>query len=267
MKYIFVPQPPALPKKWHKLYSGRVSGLAALVSHDDIAKFLKKRASWNTLKKWLSRASWDKCWYCEASSSRAPFDVDHFRPKLQVTVDRKILVGHSGYHWLAYEWWNFRLSCQRCNRPEKDNKGALRGKANEFPVLDESQRSSSALASWTSESPRLLDPCVESDCELLAHVLNGEVTPSRELGTWEFVRARYTIDVLGLNVNHTPEVRRKAWQAISILIETDHLVGTAESRALIAAYLSSDQEYASFFRASISTHRGKDWVSDLLQAF
>jgi hypothetical protein len=42
------------------------------------------------------------------------------------------------------EWWNFRLSCQRCNRPEKDENGVLRGKANEFPVHDEANRSLAA---------------------------------------------------------------------------------------------------------------------------
>jgi len=264
LKYIAIPQPPNLPKKWHKLYLGRIADLAALGSHEEIAAFLTKKASWNTLKKWLLSAGGKNCWYCEASSIRAPFDVDHFRPKLRVTVERQVLMGHDGYHWLAYEWWNFRISCQRCNRPEKDGNGVLRGKANEFPLRDEAHRCGNALGSWLSEVPRLLDPCVKEDCDLLAHLVNGEISPSKPVGTWDFSRASHTIDILGLNEHNAPEVRRKSWQLLSLLIKADELVESPEARALVQAHLLDDQEYSSFHRASISIHRDKPWVNDLL---
>lgn len=226
--------------------------------------YIKKNSSWVLLKKWLSNASGHKCWYCEAKSSRAPFDVDHFRPKLGITVDGIKLAGHTGYYWLAYEWWNFRLSCQRCNRPEKDKMETLRGKANEFPLQNEAGRCQVPANLLSAESPKLLDPCVEADCALLAHGIDGEVKPAAPLGTWEYQRADYTIKRLGFNEWNTPESKRRKWQTAATLLV---VVGNNANPAVIAElsrYISYDNEYSSFFRSAIGTHRDKVWVEALL---
>ena len=178
MRAILFEHPPHLPKRWNKIYTGRVVGLAAQTTHKDRASFFKKHANWNALKSWLAKISSDKCWYCEAKSDRAPLDVDHFRPKLATTVDGKKLEGNSGYYWMAYDWSNFRLSCQRCNRPEGDESDTVRGKANEFPLRDETTRCNVPGGALTAEVPRFLDPCSETDCDLLAHGIDGEVKPA-----------------------------------------------------------------------------------------
>lgn len=214
------------------------------------------------LKKWLANVSGHKCWYCEAKSTRAPFDVDHFRPKLGITVDGVKLAGHNGYYWLAYEWWNFRLSCQRCNRPEKDAAGILHGKANEFPIRDEALRCVMPAGHLNTESPRLLDPCVQADCELLAHGIDGEVKPVAAVGTWEYQRARYTIDRLGFNEWNTPESRKNSWRVLDDLIR---LAGSQSAVLMhLQEHLSTDHEYSSFYRSAIGTHRDKAWVEALL---
>lgn len=264
MRFIPIPLPPQLPKKWPKIYAGRITRVGALATQDLRSEYIKKNGSWGLLKKWLANASGHKCWYCEAKSTRAPFDVDHFRPKLGITVDGLKLVGHTGYYWLAYEWWNFRLSCQRCNRPEKDDGDTLRGKANEFPIQDEAQRCRLPVGLLTPELPRLLDPCVQTDCELLAHGIDGEVKPASPTGTWEYQRARYTIDRLGFNKWNTPEYKRSQWQTLATLID---IVGDIENPAVTAdlnRFLSHDHEYSSFFRSAIGTHREKTWVAALL---
>ncbi len=264
MRFILIPSPPHLPVRWPKIYTGRVTKVGSFATHDLRSDYIKKNGSWGLLKKWLANASGHKCWYCEAKSTRAPFDVDHFRPKLGITVDGVKLAGHNGYYWLAYEWWNFRLSCQRCNRPEKDHGGTLRGKSNEFPIQDETQRCSLPAASLTTESPRLLDPCVQTDCELLAHSIDGEVKPVAPTGTWEYLRARYTIDRLGFNEWNTPEEKRGRWQTLATLLT---VVGHTANPYVIAElkkYLSHDHEYSSFFRSAIGTHRDKAWVEALL---
>lgn len=209
MRFIQIPLPPHFPARWLTVYVGRVSKVNALGTHDLRSKYIKENGSWGLLKMWLANASGHKCWYCEAKSSRAPFDVDHFRPKLGITVDGVKLKGHDGYHWLAYEWWNFRLSCQRCNRPENDEIKVLHGKANDFPIRDEAQRCTLPAGELSAELPRFLDPCAQADCELLAHGVDGEVKPLSANGTWEYQRARYTIDRLGLNEWNTPEVKKK----------------------------------------------------------
>lgn len=262
MRFILIPLPPHLPARWPKIYSGRITKVGSFATHDLRSAFIKKNGSWGLLKKWLANVSGQKCWYCEAKSARAPFDVDHFRPKLGITVDGIKLAGHDGYYWLAYEWWNFRLSCQRCNRPEKDDGDTLHGKANEFPIRDETQRCSQPAASLTTEVPRLLDPCVQADCELLAHGIDGEVKPVAPTGTWEYQRARYTIDRLGFNEWNTPEIKKNSWRLLDDLIR---LAGNQPAVVThLQEHLSTEHEYSSFFRSAIGTHRDKAWVEALL---
>jgi uncharacterized protein (TIGR02646 family) len=264
LRSIQIPLPPHLPARWLKIYSGRAAKVGSFTTHDLRSDYIKKNGSWVALKKWLSNASDHKCWYCEVKNARAPFDVDHFRPKLGITVDGVRLPGHNGYYWLAYEWWNFRLSCQRCNRPEKDETDSIRGKANEFPIFDEMQRCALPAGTLDKELPRLLDPCVQTDCELLAHGVDGEVKPIAPDGSWEYQRARYTIDQLGLNEWNTPEDKRGRWQTLATLLT---LAGNIANPAVIAElnkHISNDHEYSSFFRSAIGTHRDKAWVEAIL---
>lgn len=264
MRFIEIPLPPHFPKRWPTVYASRIARVNVLGTHADRADYIKKNGSWGLLKRWLANVSGDKCWYCEAKSTRAPFDVDHFRPKLGVTVDGVKLAGHNGYHWLAYEWWNFRLSCQRCNRTEKDDIDTLHGKANEFPLREEAQRCGLATEPLNRESPRLLDPCAQADCELLAHGIDGEVKPVASDGTWEYERARYTIELLGFNKWNTPEDKRSRWQTLATLLT---VVGNTSNPSVISEinkYISTEHEYSSFFRSAIGTHRDKAWVEALL---
>lgn len=264
MRFIQIQLPPHLPTRWPKVYASRLAKVNSLGTQTLRSAYIKKNGSWGLLKKWLANASGHKCWYCEAKSTRAPFDVDHFRPKLGITVDGVKLAGHDGYYWLAYEWSNFRLSCQRCNRPEKDDTEVLHGKANEFPIRDEAQRCTLPTEALNTESPRLLDPCEQADCELLAHGVDGEVKPFAPDGTWEYQRARYTIDRLGFNEWNSPEERRSRWQTLATLLQ---LAGNNENPLVsteLKKYLLPDHEYSSFFRSAIGTHRDKAWVEALL---
>ncbi|WP_312152020.1 HNH endonuclease signature motif containing protein [Pseudomonas sp.] len=262
MRFIQIPSPPHLPARWPKVYAGRLAKVNSWGTPTLRSDYIKNNGSWGLLKKWLANASGHKCWYCEANSTRAPFDVDHFRPKLGITVDGVKLAGHDGYYWLAYEWWNFRLSCQRCNRPEKDDADVLHGKANEFPIRDEAQRCALPKGQLNTESPRFLDPCVQADCELLAHGIDGEVKPVAPDGTWEYTRARYTIDRLGFNEWNTPEIKKKSWRVLDDLIR---LAGNQPAVLThLQEHLSIDHEYSSFFRSAIGTHRDKAWVEALL---
>ncbi len=264
MRFVIIHLPPNLSTRWIKVYPARVAAVSALVTQEDRSNYLKKNGSWGLLKKWLSNASGQKCWYCEAKSNRAPFDVDHFRPKLGITVDGVKLAGHTGYYWLAYEWSNFRLSCQRCNRPEKDELATLHGKATEFPIQNEASRCNAAASPITAEISRFLDPCVEADCALLAHTIDGEVKHAAEVGTWEYQRAWYTIERLGFNEWNTPETKRGNWQTLATLLA---VVGNNANQDVINElnkHISYNHEYSSFFRAAIGTHRDKAWVEKLL---
>ncbi|HET6432556.1 hypothetical protein [Dyella sp.] len=264
MIFISIPAPPLLPPRWNTVYKVRSAAFGALATHELRSNYLGKHSSWKQLKKWLSHISRNKCWYCEAKSTRAPLDVDHFRPKLRVTVDGIPLVNYDGYYWLAYEWSNFRLSCQRCNRPEKDDSDTLRGKANEFPIQDEARRWQPASDPLEEEFPRLLDPCNQGDCALLADCTDGEVKPSAPENTWEFDRAKYTIRRLGFNEWNTPESKRSHWQTLSLLLDCFEHEAPAAVVDKLKNYLSPDQEYSSFFRSAIGSYRDRAWVEALL---
>lgn len=264
MMFVNIPNPPNLPARWLSIYPKRIQAAEKLATNDLRSDYFRKNNSWGLLKNWLSSIGGQKCWYCEAKCPRATFDVDHFRPKLGVTVDRVALTGHIGYYWLAYEWSNFRLSCQRCNRPEKSHSGTLLGKANEFPIRDEARRCSSPAGSLDTESPKLLDPCVQADCDLLADGIDGEVKPRATDKSWEYDRAKYTIDLLGFNEVEVLEEKRRQWQRIALLI---NLAGNSSNSAIINMVeecLSPSHEYTSFFRSAIGTHRDKPWVEALL---
>src|SRR3954454_1457494 len=56
-----------------------------------------------------------KCAYCEISTARVDWEVEHYRPKGRV-AERQ---GHPGYYWLAYDWDNLFPSCTFCNQHRK----------------------------------------------------------------------------------------------------------------------------------------------------
>ena len=87
-----------------------------------------------------------KCAYCESFyRATQPVDVEHFRPKSEVSFDvttgaltrrrRKI-----GYYWLGSEWSNLLPSCVDCNRPRRQRTRAAgessSGKGTLFPLVD-----------------------------------------------------------------------------------------------------------------------------------
>lgn len=92
----------------------------------------KGRETWTRFKSDLALATFGKCGYCEVNvvaSDRFRGDVEHYRPKGRVdrlvtepdgTVKGQPLFA-SGYHWPAYSWSNYILTCNPCNSAHKRN--------------------------------------------------------------------------------------------------------------------------------------------------
>lgn len=136
-----------------------------------------------------------KCAYCESYyGATQPLDVEHFRPKGQVVREREVdgkLVRRMeapGYWWLASDWGNLLPSCSDCNRPRRQElplgQRATAGKANQFPVADETRRA--ARPGEEATEPRLLlHPYLDQPMEHLRFVeapgtmRDGEVEPRR----------------------------------------------------------------------------------------
>ncbi|AUD05715.1 HNH endonuclease [Spirosoma pollinicola] len=135
--------------------------------------------------KTLRRIYSHKCGYCEThESAGASLRVDHYRPKAGV----KDVPGHEGYYWLAYEWSNLVLSCEKCNGRKLHN----------FPLQDEANRvsvptltnnglpiSDCCRADKTillAEHPLLLNPELDNPDEHLIFRPNGTIDAKTERG-------------------------------------------------------------------------------------
>lgn len=122
---------------------------------------------WGKYKGHFAKTQHGKCGYCECKAlATHTGSVEHFRPKAAVSEleddpstwgrekpglanvegRRPPRISELGYWWLAYEWSNFLLACERCN----SWKGTL------FPVEDRPR----ALPPRpdVDETPLLLDP-------------------------------------------------------------------------------------------------------------
>ncbi|HKV10831.1 MAG TPA: retron system putative HNH endonuclease [Thermoanaerobaculia bacterium] len=121
-----------------------------------------------------------KCAYCETPLGEVDWQVEHFRPKGAVTERPD----HPGYYWLAYEWSNLYPSCAPCNQSRKDlplwgdpETGEAAGKANQFPVEDETGRPMRHEDDIRREKPLLLDPCSDEPEKSFRYTPLGEILP------------------------------------------------------------------------------------------
>lgn len=188
----------------------------------------------------------DKCGYCEHRIVRFDQNVDHYRPKGHVDEQ----TGHPGYYWLAYEWTNLIPACTACNqkrgeRLEYPNIGRFptTGKADSFPLIDESVRAWSPSDDLTLEEPLLLNPTIDFPEEHLSFYPNGEAygkTP----------RGEETIRILGLNARKLYQDRRRT---INQVIEwlTDSKTSTGASTMINHSTVDSAQ-YAGAARAVVN---------------
>lgn len=195
---------------------------------DEIAKYAN--ATWRALKPKLNKLiegiepsdeyPEGKCWYCESRYRVRMLEVDHFRPKASVRGDNDFK-SDDGYWWLAFEYTNFRLSCQTCNRLEKGDDGLTRGKGTWFPLADENKRAYNG-SEIINESPLLLDPTVAEDVQLLVFLADGSVQPaSPDEDSVEYKRVKRSIDIYHLDA---PRDKRMA-----ICVEISNLILEADN--------------------------------------
>ncbi len=202
----------------------------------------------------LARVFRDKCAYCESSLLNQDWDVEHFRPKGAVAESPS----HPGYYWLAYEWTNLYPSCQLCNQRRRERKrwadstpSAAGGKADQFPLLDETQRAMHHDAALTAEQPLVLDPCMDDPEAHFSYLPTGEVIATSRAG-----RGEATIRVLFLGRRALNDLRRDRIEALcgalSTLASLDR--DTAAWRELdvfVRRYCDASSEYAAASRAVV----------------
>ncbi len=160
------------------------------------------------VKNELNRMFNHKCAYCESSYEHvAPMDVEHFRPKgAYIMPNGK--KSQFGYYWLAAEWINLLPSCIDCNRErgqvrrKSDGKiiKSKSGKANKFPLLDESKRAK-ASGEEKNETPLLLNPALDKPTQHLEFMDDGTVRPKNSAKEKNTMKGQHSIEVFGLDRN------------------------------------------------------------------
>ncbi len=233
-------------------------------------------AVWRDLKPYMLELSDHKCWYCESPVDRDDNAVDHYRPKNRVFEAPQ----HSGYRWLAFEKSNFRLACTYCNSRRIDVQcDTAGGKADRFPLLDESRRVYS-LGPVDDEGPELLDPCIFSDCELIVcRQENGK--PCCATGDLtDIKRVETSIEVYHLDRESTCKRRHTiVVTMISDIMEAKDLFILSESdesrkkdflkvAQRILSVISKDSPYSGEMRGLLRSQRSANhpWVQQLLEA-
>lgn len=193
--------------------------LEGLAEEDRIAFIKKKSHIWRGFAKYLSKMSYGKCWYSESKDAGANFDVDHFRPKAEAKRTEQI-VDEQGYSWLAFDWENFRLSAQNCNRLNKDeNESITVGKGSWFPLLKDSP-----VATWDNrcipdEKPLFLDPVVKNDLNYIDFDDAGRFISSAFCVGEAALRVRQSAIFYGLNLERMREARSLAMREAKELLE------------------------------------------------
>jgi hypothetical protein len=202
-----------------------------------------------------------RCAYCESPiSGTQPGDLDHFRPKSEVTHADDSTVRltdpstgeerpHPGYYWLAYHWRNLVPSCIGCNRPNnlrnRKHRAELKlGKRSRFPVEGQHALDASELR---GERPLLINPAEEDPAPHL------EVDTTTGLLKARTARGAMCVAVFGLNVRKLPEMRLAVMDQVRAVLVELILSKTPSdqqsAKAKLAALLQGSQGHVATARA------------------
>lgn len=195
-----------------------------------------------------------KCAWCESRlGSTTPGDICQYRPKSSVAESP----AHPGYWWLASQWENLLLSCPDCNRTRR-HEGITSGKANRFPLEDETKRAF-AIGGEILEEPLLLDPTIDNPADHLVYDWEGQVLSDTR-------RGQMTITILGLNRPSLIIARKRAMDELGYNLKT--VLSYAEGGVVFEDLLitglrqldlltSNDAEYVAMKRQLLATELRK----------
>lgn len=153
--------------RWLKKARLHLNELSKRTTHDERKNYMASHKIWSEFKPILIKYYGEKCWYSECSLEGAFGEIDHFRPKNKSTDEQKNEILQDGYWWLAYDYLNYRLSCEKSNRSFDNG-----GKNDMFPLK---AGTSPASKGNNNDTPILLDPCIESDVAIIDCNETGEI--------------------------------------------------------------------------------------------
>lgn len=239
-------------KRWIKKASDKLTQLSSLSTHDKRKAYLQRNNIWSEFKLILIRYYGQKCWYSECDLTGSFGDVDHFRPKNKSTDENDKVILGDGYWWLAYDYLNYRLSCEKCNRPFGEG-----GKRDRFPLK---AGTLPAKYSGKDDTPILLDPCELRDVQLIDCDETGEII---SLSSDAYEKERIRISKYIYNWNSFNIARRDIRNKCKLALEQFQLIyELAPDKmgiplAQIKNLTDNQAPYSSFAKKYI-----KNWIED-----
>ena len=182
------------------------------------------------VKVFLRKSQHGKCCYCDRKRDEIESDVEHFRPKTEVSDCKE----HPGYWWLAYNWDNLMISCKVCNSQKKSH----------FPLADESRRAFSENDNIDEEKPLLINPLQENPEEFVEYDIEESSIMVKAVGKCE--RGKRTVD--GLTGINKKEVMEERMEKLSNIKTTIALLKIQGNRDVLERYLSPETEFAGLAR-------------------
>ena len=199
-----------IPQEWLDKVAKLSEALDQLTTDEDRKRFIDKHSAvWGEIKTQLLEMSHNKCWYSEAPDAVGDWHVDHYRPKKRtLDLDK---TEHSGYHWLAFDWTNYRIAGSYSNSPHKDNGGVVRGKLDYFPLMKGCAHATWADRDFSNETCLFLDPTKPGDPKLLTFDETGTPLPSDPANPIIVHRVETTVHFLYLDSPRLIAARKKKW--------------------------------------------------------
>lgn len=249
-------------KHWLRKAKQNARQLASCSTHDQRKAFIQKNNIWSEFKPILMKYFGEKCWYSECDLTGSFGDVDHFRPKGKSTDENGKVILQEGYWWLVYDYLNYRLSCEKCNRPFGDG-----GKGVKFPLKPGTLP---AAVQDKNDTPLLLDPCVLQDVQIIDCDETGEII-SLSGDIYETERVNISKRIYNWNCfnNARKQIRSKCKVALELfeIIYDSNPDNLAKPLQQLGKLVDEKSPYSSFARKYIKNKiEGKPYAT-ILSAF
>jgi hypothetical protein len=215
------------PPGWQNRAKDAFDNVKAVPPEKRSEEVNKYQSIWAELRPELKKIMHGKCWYTEALQIGTDSDVDHFRPKNSVKGCYKpgTKEPHPGYWWKAFDPTNYRFSCIVANRLRRDvETGFVGGKADEFPIWDETYRAWTENDDCNDEQPLLIDPCKSSEVALIMFGEDGEAKERIKESEKPRLYKKAHCSIVLYHINHTDFVKARIElrDRIKKLIEDAH---------------------------------------------
>jgi hypothetical protein len=242
---------------WRARAASRSDKLALLGRWSDDFDAAEEKVGWSEVKIVYRRLQHNKCSYCERELDNDPdlptlgaqeHDLEHFRPKAgtipwrarklypnQAVAFRKGMGRRGGYYWLAFELWNWCVSCKRCNSQLKGNR---------FPI----SAAGSAGAEHANvadlnvaEMPLLIYPISDIDVDPADLIGFSGMTTHAKVGAGHgHERGKATIKFFLLNARGLVK-QRAVWLRLVWPHLCDEAGGKADAAAVVDRWASSQK--------------------------